>query len=299
MAPSDRRARAGGGDRQTRQIHWISIRGGYVVTMAFMFPLTGRLRPKIAASIPPGRRVYAIGDIHGEAQLFDGLLRSILADSAARAPADTTLVILGDFIDRGEDAADLLLTLSRLANPNLIVLKGNHEASLVNAYRGDDAVLDFWLRFGGAATLLGMGASPMAIETGDPAALLATLRDAIPPELIDWLDALPTCWTLGDYYFAHAGIRPGVGLDEQDEDDLLWIREPFIRSRRFHGKVIVHGHTIENHALVLGRNRIGIDTGAHEHGRLTALGLEDDRQWILQTEPGAPSSAAAGETYLG
>ena len=114
------------------------------------------------------------------------------------------------------------------------------------------------------------------------AGLLEVLRATIDPELIDWLDRLPTCWSLGDYYFAHAGVRPGVSLAEQQDDDLLWIRQPFIESRRNHGKVIVHGHTVEDGAPSLGRNRIGIDTGAHEHGRLTALGLEGDRQWILQ-----------------
>jgi serine/threonine protein phosphatase 1 len=254
--------------------------------MAFMFPLFGRRR--VAASIPDGERVYAIGDIHGEAQLFASLLRDIHADSAARGAADTTLVILGDFIDRGDSAAEVLLTMSRVTNPKVVILKGNHEASLVQAYRGDADVLDFWMRFGGAATLIGMGAPPATVESDDPAELVAALRATIDADLIDWLDALPTSWTNGDYYFTHAGIRPGVDLDAQDEHDLLWIRQPFLKSRKHHGKVIVHGHTIEPGLPPLGLNRIGIDTGAHEHGRLTAVGLEGDRQWILQTQSSDP-----------
>ena len=247
--------------------------------MSIQWPLIARrARP---ASLAPGKRVYAIGDIHGEAGLFKQLLDRIEADSAARDEADVRIVLLGDFIDRGPASAGLLLALAGCADPRLVILRGNHEASMVAAWHGDTAALALWLRFGGVATLLGLGADPAKLESDDPARLLATVRRCVAPEMIDWLDALPASYELDDYFFTHAGIRPGVALDEQVEEDLLWIRRPFLGSRRRHAKIIVHGHTIDP-AVRLGANRIGLDTGAHRYGRLTALGLEDDRQWTLE-----------------
>ena len=117
---------------------------------------------------------------------------------------------------------------------------------------------------------------------GDRAALLPAIRAAIDPALVDWVDALPTAWSTGDYFFAHAGVRPGIALDRQSDDDLLWIRGPFLSSRSDHGKVVVHGHSVEPGVPRLGGNRIGLDTGAHKYRRLTALGLEEDRQWLIQ-----------------
>jgi serine/threonine protein phosphatase 1 len=252
--------------------------------MSILWPLVARsLRP---ATLAPGRRVYAVGDIHGEAALFKQLLDRIEADSAVRddeagTRAEVTIVLLGDFIDRGPTAAGLLLTLAGARGPRLVILKGNHEASMVAAWHGDPGALALWLRFGGVATLLGLGADPAELASDDPDRVLAAVRRCVAPEMIDWLDALPTFYDLDDYFFTHAGIRPGVALDEQVEEDLLWIRRPFLASRRRHAKVIVHGHTIDP-MVRLGSNRIGLDTGAHRYGRLTALGLQDDRQWTLE-----------------
>ena len=233
------------------------------------------------AKLAPGTRIYAVGDIHGEAGLFKQLLDRIEDDSAARGPAAVRIILLGDFIDRGPAAAGLLLALAGCADPRLTILKGNHEASMVRAYRGDLAALALWLRFGGVPTLVGLGAAPEELDSEDPDALLATLHRCVAAEMIDWLEALPAGVEIDDYFFTHAGIRPGVPLDEQVEDDLLWIRRPFLTSRRQHAKVIVHGHTIDQHVR-LGSNRIGVDTGAHRYGRLTALGLQDDRQWTIE-----------------
>ncbi|WP_230482057.1 metallophosphoesterase family protein [Sphingomonas sp. Leaf21] len=234
------------------------------------------------ATLPAGRRVYAIGDIHGEADLLVELLHAIRQDSLARGGTAVTLVFLGDFIDRGRESATLLKVMYNAPEADVMILKGNHEAALVDVYRGDEEALAFWLRFGGRPTLEGLGVAlgdGAAIDTGD---ILARLRDALDPAIIDWLDALPHSWTLGDYFFAHAGVRPRVRLSRQNPDDLLWIREPFLSSGRNHGKVVVHGHTIEPGRPRLGGNRIGIDTGAHEHGCLTALGLEGNLQWLIQ-----------------
>ncbi|HVF94423.1 MAG TPA: metallophosphoesterase [Sphingomonas sp.] len=247
--------------------------------MTIHWPLLSR-RSR-TAQLAPGTRIYAIGDIHGEAVLFKQLLDRIEADSQDRGPAEVRIILLGDFIDRGPAAAGLLLALAGCADPRLTILKGNHEASMVAAWRGDHQALALWLRFGGTPTLIGLGAQAEELERIDPAALLATLRRCVAPAMIDWLDALPSAIEIDDYFFTHAGIRPGVPLDEQVEDDLLWIRRPFLTSRRQHAKVIVHGHTIDQNVR-LGSNRIGVDTGAFRYGRLTALGLQDDRQWTLE-----------------
>ena len=229
--------------------------------------------------MPPGERVYAVGDVHGEAGLLQRLLARIERDSHDRGAARTTLVLLGDVIDRGRHAADLLAALRPIRDPRLVILKGNHEDLLLAACRGDRDALDLWLQVGGRSTLMGFGIDPTAI---DPRDLVDALRSAINPALVEWLDQLPTSWSSGDYFFAHAGIRPGIRLDQQDDDDLMWVRESFLSSRLDHGKVVVHGHSVERGVPHLGGNRIGLDTGAHEHRQLTALGLEGDRQWLLQ-----------------
>lgn len=250
-----------------------------------------RKTASVSAPVPPpclpaGRRVYAIADIHGEADLLVELLNAIRRDGSARGGAAMTLVFLGDFIDRGKDAATLLKVFPLIASDGVVVLKGNHEAALVDAYRGDEEALAFWLKFGGDATLEGLGVDACPHQPGSYSKIMGDLRRAVDVATIDWLDRLPHSWSLGDYFFSHAGIRPGLRLAKQDPDDLLWIREPFLSSRRRHEKVIVHGHTIEPGAPRLGGNRIGIDTGAHEHGSLTALGLQDHEQWLVQVSDG-------------
>lgn len=235
-----------------------------------------RRRPDRPA-LPVGRRIYAIGDIHGETQLLLDHLALIRADASQRSPADTTLIFLGDFIDRGAGAAELLFALSAARGPAVVFLKGNHEAALVESYRGNRDAMKFWLKYGGRATLKGLGVEA-DIDIDDT---IDALRSVLDPAIVEWLDQLPMSLTVGDYFFVHAGIRPGIKLDRQASEDLLWIREPFLSSRRNHGKVVVHGHTIEPGVPQLGGNRIGIDTGAHEHGRLTVLGLEGEDQWLL------------------
>ena len=232
--------------------------------------------------VPPGERIYAIGDVHGEIDLLAGMLRAILDDSATRGACRTTIVLLGDFIDRGPGAAALLRGLRAEAHPRLVILRGNHETAMVAARRGDEDAARFWLAFGGAATLAGFGIPHAVIAAGEPAEVIGAMRERIDDGLIDWLADLPLSWSAGDYFFVHAGIRPGVALAEQEEEDQLWIRDEFLGSRGRHPQVIVHGHTIEPGPVRLRRNRIGLDTGAHEHGVLSALGLEGGRRWTIQ-----------------
>jgi len=241
-----------------------------------------RTRSSPTRCVPRGERIYAIGDVHGELELLSGMLSAILDDSTSRGPSRTTIVLLGDIIDRGPGAAALLRGFAAQAQERLVILRGNHETAMVAAYRGDEEAARFWLQFGGAATLAGFGIPQAVIAARNPAEVIAAMRERIDPGLIDWLDGLPLSWSAGDYFFAHAGVRPGIALAEQEEQDLLWIRQDFLDSRRDHSKVVVHGHTIEPGAVRLRRNRIGLDTGAHEHGVLSALGLEGDGQWTIQ-----------------
>lgn len=240
-------------------------------------------RAPSTSSLPEGRRIYAIGDIHGSAVLFHRLIDGILSDSSGRGEERETLVVLGDFIDRGAHSATVLQSLfsQRMAD-NLVVLLGNHEAAMVASYRGDRRALAFWLRFGGVATLASFGVQERAIDTADLDATMRLLRRSVPSVLIDWMAGLPLTYRAGDYLFVHAGIRPGVPLRRQKATDFLWIRDEFLNSDRDHGIVVVHGHS-PTAQVDFRPNRICVDTGAYESGVLSALGLEKDQHWVVDT----------------
>ena len=231
-------------------------------------------------------RIYAIGDLHGRFDLFRALMRLIERDHAARGPATTRIVLLGDLVDRGPDSARLVrgcLRLSQL-NPRFTVLKGNHEEMMVHALRGDLWAYRAWLDFGGRETLLSWGATP-EVTGGLPG--LRELRGAarlVGRDVIDWLAQLPLSLRHEDHLFVHAGIRPGVALDRQVPRDLLWIGQEFLEAEDDHGVTVVHGHTIAEDGPEVRGNRIGIDTGAYRTGRLTAMGLERGERWFLQAE---------------
>ena len=232
-------------------------------------------------AVPSGIRLYAIGDIHGQADLLAELLRRIEQDNAARAPAKVRTILIGDVIDRGADSAKLALHLSARMPAGLICLRGNHEAAMVDAWNGDRDALRMWLAHGGSDTLAGFGATVAELE-GEEEEQLAALRARVPRSVIGWMQALPLSYACGDYLFVHAGVRPGVALARQTAEDLLWIRGAFLSSTRSHGKMIVHGHTPTEDVEIL-PNRIGIDTGAYASGRLSAIGLEGTARWVLQT----------------
>ena len=244
------------------------------------FSLKNRQRP---SSLPAGRRIYAIGDIHGSAQLMARLVDRILADAATRSKVRSTMVILGDFIDRGANSAAIVRSLySQRSSDNLVVLLGNHESAMIAAYRGDEKALSFWLKFGGVDTLSRFGVDTREEDLSDIDVAMGLLRKSVPFELINWMENLPTSYRAGDYLFAHAGVRPGVKLNRQRPADLLWIRDEFLDSDDDHGAVVVHGHTpVEQ--VDFKPNRIGVDTGAYKTGILSALGLEGDDLWVVDT----------------
>ncbi|WP_193552323.1 metallophosphoesterase family protein [Oleisolibacter albus] len=243
------------------------------------------LRPswRMLPAVPPGLRLYAIGDIHGRCDLLQRLLVRIAADAAGFS-GRTHLVFLGDYIDRGLESAGVIeYVLQRLdldAAP--VFLKGNHEAALLD-FLTDRTVGRNWLAFGGDATLLSYGVPPDLVQRpGDYRALQAALHQRLPPAHLAFLSGLRLQHHVGDYLFVHAGIRPGVALERQSEADLLWIRDPFLQSRARHGAMVVHGHSMTEWPDVRD-NRIGIDTGAFATGRLTALVLEGQERRFLHT----------------
>ncbi|MFW2831022.1 metallophosphoesterase family protein [Sphingomonas sp. ID0503] len=251
-----------------------------------MFDFLKRKKPAFTASLPPGRRVYAIGDIHGRLDLLLELSGLIAQDNRERGAAETDVILLGDLIDRGRDSAGVI-RFAREAQPpwaRLTAIKGNHEAFFLDIYNGNIDRLGPWVEYGGRQMLESFGVNPDLLDDpeANPKAVLAAMRAAIPPDVITWIEAMPVAVRVGDYLFVHAGIRPGVPLDEQLEEDALWIREDFLESQADHGATIVHGHTIVP-KVVNRANRIGVDTGAYRSDRLTAVGLEGTERWFLQT----------------
>ncbi len=235
--------------------------------------------------MPRGERLYAIGDIHGRADLLRVLLDAV--DEDVRGTDSATLVLLGDYVDRGPDSSHVIDALlgARPALSRTVPLLGNHEASFLQ-FMEDARLGPSWLHYGGRETLASYGVR--AASGGESparlAALQAALAEALPPAHLSFLEALAPSYEAGGYLFVHAGIRPGIPLAEQSLDELLWIRDAFLRSTADHGRVVVHGHTIVQEPEVRS-NRIGIDTGAFATGVLTCLVLEADRYRVIQTEP--------------
>ncbi len=251
-----------------------------------------RWRP---ASLPAGQRVYAVGDVHGRLDLLTALIAQIASDDAAREAADSRLILLGDYVDRGPDSAGVLRYIREnlLPTGNVTLLRGNHEQYMLAAHDGNVEALTAWLRYGGWETLQSYGVDEGAIEQRSHLTI-AAMQAAIPAADIELLRALEVQYRSGDYFFVHAGIRPGTALDAQSEQDMLWIRERFLADDRDHGVIIVHGHSPTD-APELRRNRIGVDTLAYDSGRLTAVGLEGTERWFIHTGAPIEPDTAAGE----
>jgi serine/threonine protein phosphatase 1 len=233
------------------------------------------------AALPEGTRAYALGDIHGRADLFAALIAGVDADDAARGSADTTVILLGDLVDRGPDSAGVIaLARDWQARRPVRILMGNHEEMFLEALE-DAEVLRHFLRYGGRETLLSYPIDPEAYTRADLAETQALARAAIPAEDLEFIRTFEDSITLGDYLFVHAGVRPGVPLEDQRTGDLRWIRETFLNHKDSFGPVVVHGHTIYAEPEVR-TNRIGVDTGAYASGRLTALGLEGTARWTIE-----------------
>jgi diadenosine tetraphosphatase ApaH/serine/threonine PP2A family protein phosphatase len=237
--------------------------------------------------LPEGRRIYAIGDVHGcDVQL--GNLHELIAEDLARRPIETPLLLhIGDYVDRGADTAGVLqrlLTESPIPGMPVVNLVGNHDETMLHALSGDRAAATDWLFAGGAPALQSYGIDPDSPRESWP--------EQVPSEHLDFLRGLTLTHRDGGYFFVHGGVRPGVPLEQQAREDLLRMRQPFLYSEMSFGAVVVHGHTPVRDPVVR-HNRIAIDTGAVFGGKMTCLVLEGETLGFLTTDPvGEPVSIA-------
>lgn len=235
-----------------------------------------------------GQLVYAVGDIHGCYDALRQLLAMIVRDAQAHAAGRTaSLIFCGDYVDRGPASSQVieaLCWLKRRGPFHTRFLKGNHEEVML-AYIGDPGAAKVWMRFGGAQTLQSYGVTPPSADDDEAAHVAARddLLERMPAAHLRFLESLELMVGLGDYAFVHAGVRPGVPLAKQSQQDLLWIRDGFIDVDKQFERIVVHGHSWTDDQPTLQRNRIGIDTGVYETGVLTAVRLEDGLVETLST----------------
>lgn len=239
-------------------------------------------------SVPDGVVVFAVGDIHGRADLAEHILDVARLEADDAAGAQIVLVGLGDYVDRGPQTRELIESLVALTHhPRLETrfLRGNHE-QILTAFLEDASAGPPWCEFGGRQTLASYGIQ----APEDPSDLQAwegarrAFNSSLPTAHRDFLKTLALRFTIGDYIFVHAGLRPGVSLTRQREEDMLWIREPFLTSRKPFSKLVVHGHS-PSQAVHVDRRRIGLDTGAYATGVLSAVRLQGAARHLFQTTP--------------
>ena len=244
-----------------------------------------------AASVGAGRRVWAIGDIHGCADLLRALLTQILAMESLFTPP--RLVFLGDYVDRGpssRDVLDLLVSLKESSRLSPAFVRGNHDF-MMQEFLLKPEIGPAWIGMGAGPTLASYGVAPPALSVSPQAwrDTQARFADAVPQRHREFLDSLEPSAVEGGYFFTHAGVRPGKPIDRQRASDLMWIRSAFLDDKRRLGKTVVHGHTVttdphEDH------RRIGLDTGAYASGKLTAVCIEGASRRFLQVKRTGPSS---------
>ncbi len=245
-----------------------------------------RRQRRAEAAVPAGTAVYAIGDIHGRLDLLADLFARVAADPERGETERQVLVCLGDYVDRGAESAGVIDLILDQAPPGfeVVTLLGNHERLMIE-FLDDVRRGPLWLRNGGDATLASYDIDVDAgayLDAKPLLALQAALRENLPARHLDFLQNLKLAHAEGDYVFVHAGVRPGVPLAAQQEEDVIWIRELFLNSTADHGAVVVHGHTIRPEPEFR-PNRIGIDTGAYFTGHLTCLALEGTKRRIIST----------------
>jgi serine/threonine protein phosphatase 1 len=248
--------------------------------------LFGRNRTPDVPPTTGGRLVYAVGDVHGRLDTLEPLLRDIGQDVLTSPPTERPMLIfLGDYVDRGPESrqvVDLILRMQANDAFETVALKGNHEEALLQ-FLDEPTFGATWMEHGGGPTLVSYGVQPPATRTDAEA--WQRVRDAfdkaLPSAHRQFFGALRLMETVGDYAFVHAGVRPGVPLEQQAERDLLWIRHEFLQDRGPFGKVIVHGHTPAEEPQLM-KHRLGVDTGAYATGLLTAVRLHDQGQSLIQ-----------------
>jgi serine/threonine protein phosphatase 1 len=235
-----------------------------------------------------GWRAYVVGDIHGRLDLLDQLLDAVHDDIAKRKSRKILLVFVGD---RGPDSAKVVerLRTYRRNGVRAMFLLGNHEEVLLRILKGEADLITKWRWFGGTECLNSYGVDTTRLGELSESDALEVVRAAIPKQHVEFIESFDDSCRFGDYLFVHAGIRPGVEIDQQRQSDLRWIREPFLFDDTDHGFVVVHGHTIRPEVEIR-PNRIAIDTGAYRTGVLTALAIDGNENWLLDTRESAKES---------
>lgn len=246
--------------------------------------LKNLIRAKSASplpAVPAGTRYYVIGDVHGRNDLFERLIAAIEEEADAAHGKTVHVVLLGDLVDRGPDSA-MVISNARdwQKRRDVRILAGNHEEMFLRSFESASVLRQF-LRHGGRETILSYGVPVERYNEASIEELRSLMEENIPEDDRKFLEGFEEFVVAGDYMFVHAGIQPGVELEAQSREDLLWIRERFLEFDEPHPRYVVHGHTIFEQPDVR-RNRIGIDTGAYRHGRLTALVLEGTSRRIIQ-----------------
>ncbi len=236
-----------------------------------------RLALRSKPRLPDGIRIYAVSDVHGCADLLRRVFSAIDLHLSRAGPARALHVFLGDYIDRGPASQETIdLLIERSLRHETIFLKGNHEQFLFEVLQ-DATRLDAWKDYGGFQTLMSYGISPsLKPDHDEQRELVQALKNAMPPRHRQFFGSLRTNFVCGDFFFVHAGVKPGVPLRRQRQEDLLWIRDEFLQSDQDFGKFVVHGHTPVPSPDIR-PNRINIDTGAYATGILTLLTIQGDR----------------------
>jgi len=236
-----------------------------------------RLALRSKPRLPDGIRIYAVSDVHGCADLLRRVFSAIDLHLSRAGPARALHVFLGDYIDRGPASQETIdLLIERSLRHETIFLKGNHEQFLFEVLQ-DPTRLEAWKDYGGFQTLMSYGISPsLKPDHDEQRELVQALKNAMPPRHLQFFKSLRTNFICGDFFFVHAGVKPGVPLRRQRQEDLLWIRDEFLQSDQDFGKFVVHGHTPVPGPDIR-PNRINIDTGAYATGILTLLTIQGDR----------------------
>ncbi|MBX7483190.1 metallophosphoesterase family protein [Qipengyuania qiaonensis] len=252
-----------------------------MIKLAKLFKKDGKAKRR--PRVPEGERFYVIGDIHGRCDLFDALIAAIEKDDRKAGQADSTVVLLGDLVDRGPESARVIETARKWGKRRRVrYISGNHEEMFLESF-GDKEMLRHFLKHGGRETLLSYGIKRKRYNELTIKELQIELNELVPKKHRKFLQDMEDIVIAGDYVFVHAGINPKRRLEDQKKSDLRWIRERFLRHREPFSHVVVHGHTIFEE-IEHNSNRIGIDTGAFRTGNLTALVLEGDKRRIIQAQ---------------
>lgn len=250
-------------------------------------------KSKAPAYLGPAEGAYVIGDIHGCFDKMISLLKRIREDIGREYPNISALsgedlpkiIFLGDLVDRGPKSKEVIESLMSYkpsyARP--IFLAGNHEEVFLKVLEGDLSSLRFWYKFGGRECMRSYGVTNLGQIHHNPESLLHKLQGRVPRSHFDFISSFQNYYLAGDYLCVHAGIKPKVPLDRQDEKDFRWIRDTFLQYKKPHPYRVIHGHTISEEPENL-PNRIGVDTGGYKGNPLTAVFIRNETVRFIQSE---------------